>query len=67
MKKIYYVVYNSKDFPICYADSLDEVGKFAEKSKESIRSIVSRCINGKNKKIIIRGERCTVSKFKEEG
>lgn len=66
MKKIYYVIYNSKDFPICYTDSLDEVGEFAGKSKQSVRNIVSRCINGKTKNIIIKGERCTVSKFKEK-
>ena len=60
-----YVIYDDKELPICYADTLEEVSKFAGKTKNAIANMFWRQKNSNNKAgLIIDGKHCFVKRFK---
>lgn len=60
-----YVIYDDKELPICYADTLEEVSKFAGKTKNAIANMFWRQKNSNNRAgLIIDGKHCFVKRFK---
>jgi 3-methyladenine DNA glycosylase AlkD len=60
-----YVIYDDKELPICYADTLEEVSKFAGKTKNAIANMFWRQKNSNTRAgLIIDGKHCFVKRFK---